>query len=56
MVRLLWKHHAQEEDWWSLLIEAHNAFKKENRTEMLWEVSHTCPIAARFALTATATV
>ena len=38
VVWLLWKQHAQEEDWGFLLIYAHNFFNEENRTAMLWAV------------------
>ena len=30
VVRFLWQHHAQEEDWWFLIIEACNEFNEEN--------------------------
>ena len=39
-LQLLWKHHAQEEDWGFLLIDAHNAFNEENCTSMMWEMCH----------------
>ena len=48
-VRLLWKQHAQEEDWGFLLVESHNAFNEEKRTPMLWAVQHEWPSGARFA-------
>ena len=47
-MRLLWKQHAQEEDWGFLLIDARNAFNEENLTSMMWEVRHEWPIGARF--------
>ena len=49
VVRLMGQHHAHEEDWWFLFIEAHNAFNEENHTAMLWVVIHKCPIVARFS-------
>ena len=29
-MRVLWKEHAQEEDWGFLIIDARNAFNEEN--------------------------
>ena len=48
-VRLLCQHHAQEEDWGFLLIDARNAFNEENHTAMLWAVRHKWPSGARIA-------
>ena len=48
-MRLLWKQHAQEEDWGFLLIYARNAFNEENRTSMLWAMRHEWPSGVRFA-------
>ena len=47
-MRVLWEEHNQEEDWVFLPIDAHNAFKKENLTAMLWAVPHECPSGAQF--------
>ena len=47
-VRLLWKQHAYEEDWFPPLIDAQNEFNEENHTTMLWEVRHEWPSGARF--------
>ena len=47
-VRLLWKNHAQEEDWGFLLIDTRNPFNEKNRTSMLWEVRHEWPSGAQF--------
>ena len=49
MVRLLWKYHAQEEDWGFLLIDTCNVFNEENRTAIIWSVQHKWPSDARFA-------
>ena len=40
---LLWAHHAQEEDWRFVLIDACNTFNKENQTSMLWDVPFKWP-------------
>ena len=47
-VRILCQQHAQEENWGFLLIDARNAFNKENRTAILLEVRHEWPSGARF--------
>ena len=48
-LQLLWKHHAQEEDWGFLLIDTCDVFNEENRTATLWVVWHERPSGARFA-------
>ena len=48
-VKLLWKQHAQEEDWGFLVIDVRNAFNEENRTSMLCAVQHEWPSGAGFA-------
>ena len=48
LVRLLWKQHAQEEDWGFLLIDVCNAFNEDNFTSMMWAVRHKWPSGARF--------
>ena len=48
-MRLLWQQYTQEKDWWFILIDARNVFKKENRTAILWVVRFEWPSGARFA-------
>ena len=48
-VRLLWEHHAQEENWGFLLIDTHNAFNEDNRTSMMCAVQLDWPSGGRFA-------
>ena len=50
MVRFLWQQHSQEEDWGFLLIDAQNAFNKDNRTAILWVVRHQWTSGIRFTL------
>ena len=40
--------NSQEEDWGFLLIDARNAFTKENRTAMLWDVHNEWPNGTQF--------
>ena len=40
---LMYKQNSQEEYWVFLFIDEHNAFNKENRNDMLWEVHYKCP-------------
>ena len=47
-IRVLWEEHKKEEDWWFLLIDAHNAFNEENLTAMLWAVRHEWPSGLQF--------
>ena len=47
-MRVIWEDHTQEEDCGFLLIDAHNVFNEENRTDMLWAVRHKWPSGAQF--------
>ena len=38
VMRLMWKHNDQEEDWVFLLVEGQKTCNKENQTEVLWAV------------------
>ena len=49
VVRLLWQHHDQEEEWGFLLIDKPNVFNEDNRTAMMWEVRHEWTNGAWFA-------
>ena len=49
-MRLLWEQNSQEEDLGFLIIDARNAFNKENRMAMLWDVWHECPSGTQFIL------
>ena len=48
VMRVLWEEQKTEEDWGFLLIDAHNAFNEENRTDMLWGVWHEWPSGEQF--------
>ena len=48
VMRLLWAHNYQEEDWGFLLIDARNTFNEENWTAMIWDVGHYWPSGAQF--------
>ena len=48
-MRILWQHHAQEEDWGVLLIDVGNAFNEDNCTAMLWAVHQEWTSGAQFA-------
>jgi hypothetical protein len=45
----LWDQCNQEESFGYLLIDARNAFNEQNRTMMLWNTRHLCPMLALFA-------
>ena len=47
-MRLLWSQHCQKEDWGFLIIDAHNALNKQDRTTMMWEVWYEWPVGAQF--------
>ena len=47
-IRMMWQHHSQEEDWGLLLIDARNVFNEENRTAVIWDVSHDWPSCMQF--------
>ena len=47
-MRLMWEQCSQEEYWGFILIDMHNAFNKDNRTTMLWEVRNKRPSGAQF--------
>ena len=47
-MRLLCQKHLLEEDWGFLIIDAHNALNKQDRTTMMWEVWYEWPVGAQF--------
>ena len=47
---LLWAQQSKKEDWGFLLIDVWNAFNKENRTAMFWDVCHEWPSGTQFIL------
>ena len=47
-MRTIWESMKEEEEIGFLLIDARNAFNKDNQTNMLWTVRHICPTGARF--------
>ena len=47
-MRVLWQEHSQECDWGFLLIDARNAFRKDNQKSTFWAVRHEWPSGTQF--------
>ena len=47
-MRLLWDQKSQEEEWGFLLVDARNAFNKDNRTAILLVVQFDCTSDTQF--------
>ena len=48
VVLIMLQQHSQEENWWFLLIDAHNTFNEEIYTSMMCAVCHKWSSGARF--------